>query len=124
MPPKTPKKDTAGNIPKQQGGSKQAHEVQWRQRAIRIYFETEGRVNPPYVEQLTETFKEQDRPIGPETPSAKQALATVRDYYKHSEDEAFAELSHLLTEASEDLNKAAGIRKVIKRPWRPFLRGR
>jgi hypothetical protein len=125
MPPKTPKKDTSGNIPKQQGGSKQAHEVQWRQRAIRIYFDTEGRVNPPDVEQLTETFKEQDRPIGPETPSAKQALATVREYYKHSEDEAFAELSHLLTEASEDLNKAAGIRKVMKRPWQagcvPFL---
>jgi hypothetical protein len=98
LPPKTPKKDTTGNIPKQQGRSKQAHEVQWRQRAICI------------------SFKEQDRPIGPETPSAKQALATVREYCKHSEDEAFAELSHLLTEASEDLNKAASIRKVMKRP--------
>lgn len=49
--------------------------------------------------------------------SRPRPLSKLSQLYvsKDSEDEAFAELSHLLTEA-KNLNKAADIRKVMKCP--------
>lgn len=127
MPPKTPRapKDSTSSTTKQKAQSQQPHEIQLRLKAIHICIETEERENPPDVDGVVQTLREEKRPAGPESPSIKKALDTVRQFWKHGEDEAFGELSRLLTEASEDLNRAAGIRKAVKRPWQagcvPFM---